>query len=365
MDIAVFGGAFDPFHSQHKKIIKACKDELNVDKVIVVPSFSPPHKSSPLSKFEDRLAMVKAGVKGMDYVIIDTIERERNTSNPTSEVLPVLKEKYPSDSFYFVIGGDSIEHFHTWIKPELIAKSAILAVVKRQGYNDHLAAIERAKKDYNAKILLLNITGEEVSSSIIKATLELGLEPQNIDKEIYSIIKKRKMYNEFSAIIDKLKNSIPKDTFEHSVSTTLFAMKYITKLKLSYQKVFLACILHDCAKHIKMETPGVPLAVSHQYVGAEYAQSQYGITDSEIINAIKCHTSGKPNMSKLDKLVYVADMLEPSRDFDGVEELRQELDKDFEKGFYLCVKRSMQKLAKDKKPIYPLTNSCLKYYTNK
>jgi nicotinate-nucleotide adenylyltransferase len=363
MDIAVFGGAFDPFHLEHKKIIQACKDELKVDKVIVVPSYSPPHKSSPLSDFDDRLAMVKAGTKDMDFVIIDTIERTRNTKNPTSVVLPILKEKYKSDKFYFVIGGDSMVHFHTWIKPEIIAKCATLAVIKREGYSDQIEAIERAKKDYDANIVLLNATGEEVSSSIIKATIELDLVPQNIDNDIYSIIKERQMYNKFSDIVLRLKNSIPKETFNHSVSTTLFGMKYVTILKLSYEKVFLACLLHDCAKHIKKEIDGVPMAVSHQYLGAEYAEKEYGINDREVLDAIKCHTSGKPNMSNLEKLVYVADMLEPNRKYDGVERLRIELEKDFEQGFYLCIESAMSKLLKEKNPIYPLTNRCLKYYT--
>lgn len=363
MDIAVFGGAFDPFHTEHKKIIIACKDELKVDKVIVVPSFSPPHKSSPLSDFEDRLAMVEAGTKDLDFVIVDTIEKERNTENPTSIVLPILKGKYPSDNFYFVIGGDSMVHFHTWIKPDIVAKSATLAVVKREGYLDQIEAINRAEKDYNAKIVLLNATGEEVSSSIIKATIELGLEPQNIDSEVYSIIKERKMYSKFTQIVTKLKHTIPKDTFNHSVFTTLFGMKYVTKLKLSYEKVFLACLLHDCAKHIKKEIDGVPLAVAHQYLGAEFAKKEYGVEDEDVLNAIKCHTSGKPDMSNLDKLVYVADMLEPNRKFEGVDFLRKELDKDFEQGFILCIESTMSKLLKEKNPIYPLTNSCLKYYT--
>lgn len=364
MAIAIFGGAFDPFHIEHRKIIASCKEELNVDKVIVVPSYLPPHKSSYITPFEDRFAMVKAGTKDLDYVIIDTIENKRETVNPTNIILPILKEKYQSDKLYFVIGGDSMVHFHTWIKPEVISKMCTLAVIAREGYDNLSQAIENAKQNYNSDILVLNAKGAEVSSSIIKATIEVGSEPQNLQKEVFDIIKERKLYNQFSHIIEKLKREIPIKTFNHSVSTTLYAMKFVAKLKLNYDKVFLSCILHDAAKHIKKEINGVPPPVVHQYLGAEIAQSEYGITDEEILSAIKYHTSGKPNMTTLEKLVYVADMVELSRKYERVEILRAEVENDFEKGFVLCVKSAMDKLLEEKNPIYPLTKSCLAYYTN-
>lgn len=363
MIIAVFGGAFDPFHSEHKKIIIACKKELKADKVIVVPSFFPPHKSNGISDYNDRLAMVKAGTKDLDYVIIDTIEYERNSINPTSVVLPILKEKYPCDEFYFVIGGDSMVHFHTWMEPQKVAETATLAVIARAGYYDHIQAIENAKKEYNASAVLLKETGGEISSSIIKATIELGLESPNVQNNVYNTIKERQLYTQFSHLINKLKQSIPKKTYEHAASTTLYAMKFIAKLSLDYKKVFVACILHDCAKHIVKEIEGVPSKVCHQFTGAELAQTEYNITDIEVLDAIRYHTSGKPNMTNLGKLVFVADMLEPTRNYEGVEQLREELEKNFEKGFFLCIKASMEKILKEKYPIYPLTKSCVEYYT--
>lgn len=363
MKIAIFGGAFDPFHTEHKKIITACKSELGVDRVIVVPSYSPPHKACKISPYDDRYAMVKAGTADLDYVTIDNIEKERNKVNPTSTVLPLLKAKYPCEELFFVIGGDSMVHFHTWIYPEIIAKNATLAVVARSGVNGLAQAIKDAEKKYNAKIILLNFVGEEVSSSVIKASVELGLEPQNLQKEVIDIIAERGLYTQFKDIISKLKSNIPEKTFLHVSSTALYAMRFVTKLKLNYEKVFLACILHDCTKHLKLDCDGVPAPVVHQFTGADCAKNEYGIVDEDILNAIRYHTSGKPGMTALEQLVYVADMLEPRRHYDGVEILRSELDKDFDKGFYKSVEAAMAKLKEDKNQIYPLTKSCLAYYT--
>lgn len=363
MKIAIFGGAFDPFHSEHKKIILACKKELCVDKVIIVPSYCPPHKDSKITNFDDRTAMVKAATCDLDYVAIDSIELERNTTNPTNVVLPLLKEKYPCDKLYFVIGGDSMVHFHTWLKPEIVAKTATLAVISREGYIGLKESIENAKKQFKADIVLLNAVGEEVSSSIIKATIELGLEPQYLQNDVLYIIKEKGLYKHFFDMVSKLKNNIPAKTFAHAISTTLYAMRFVAKLNLNYTKVFTACVLHDCAKHKKLEIVGVPAPVVHQYTGADTAKKEYGITDEEVLNAIRYHTSGRENMTALEKLVYVADMLEPSRHYEGVQVLREEIEKDFEKGFYTCVKASMTKLIEEKNPIYPLTKSCLAYYT--
>lgn len=364
MRIAIFGGAFDPFHTEHRKIIVSCKKELSIDKVVVVPSFSPPHKNSPMSDFNDRFSMVIAGTADLDYVIVDKIEKERNTENPTYKVLPLLKEKYPCDELYFVIGGDSMIHFHTWIKPDIITKYATLAVISRDGYNGLNEAIANAKKHYGAKIILLNAEGEEVSSSIIKASIELGLDTQYLQKQVREIIYKRKLYKRYNDIVNKLRSNISEKTFQHSCSTVIYAMKFVSILNLDYEKVFLSCLLHDCAKNLNVEMKGVPSPVIHQFIGAETTKNEYGIIDEEILDAIKYHTTGKEEMSVLGKLVFVADMLEPLRNFDNVQMLRKEIEKDFENGFFLCLNSSYNKIAKEKNSVYPLTKRCIEYYTD-
>jgi nicotinate-nucleotide adenylyltransferase len=365
MKIAIFGGAFDPFHSEHKKIILACKSVLGVDKVVVVPSQLPPHKSSLMTDFDSRCDMIKLATSDIDYVQIDDIEKNNKGTNPTYKTLPLLSKKYPCDELYFIIGGDSMVNFHSWIKPEVVAKYATIAVVKRDGYDNLEQSIYSARKDYNAKIVLMDVTGDDISSSIIKATIELGLETQNLQKEVLNYIIANQLYSHFSSIVNKLKEEIPTKTFNHVSSTVIYAMRFVAKLNLNYEKVFLACILHDCAKHKKIVLDNVPAPVVHQFTGADCAKSEYHIDDEEVLDAIRYHTSGKPDMSNLGKLVYVADMLEPLRHYDKVDDLREEIEKDFDTGFYKCIKSSMEKLIEEKNPIYPLTKSCLEYYTSK
>lgn len=362
MNIGIFGGAFDPFHTEHKNIIIKAHSELNLDKVIVVPSYFPPHKSYTMSSYECRREMVAKSVIDLPYVIIDDIERERAVINPTNEILWIIKQKYPCKRLYFIMGGDSMINFHNWIKPEKICEKAILAVVSRAGYSRLDESIEYAKNDFNARIVKLNYDGKEVSSSEIKASFELSIDTQFVSKEVKTIIEQYGLYKQFSTIVNKAKVEIPADTYRHVCNTVLYGLKLNTQLNLPYDKVFVACLLHDCAKHIHKIMVDIPAKVVHQFEGVAVAKSEYGIDDNDILDAINYHTTGKADMTPLGKLVYCADMLEVDRDYEGVEKLRSTIEEDFHTGFVACVNKSLEKLNKENNTIDPLTKECWAYY---
>ncbi len=362
MKTGFFGGAFDPFHSEHKALIVHAKEQFGLDKVVVYPSYLPPHKKCS-GEFDGRFAAAVAGTADLDYVTVDDIEGKNNEQNPTYKTLPKFKEKYPSDEYYFIIGGDSMRNFSTWLKPEEVARQAIILVAGRAD-KDIDEAIAHAKTAYNADVRKIDYVGKEVSGTIIRAKLEMLSYADELSPEVYEVIKKRGMYHRFADIVETLSSDIPEKTFKHAKRTVLYAMKLNESLKLDFDKVFLASLLHDCAKHIKVDMDGVPAPVTHQYTGAERAREKYGITDEEILNAIRFHTSGKPDMTTLEKLVFCADMLEEGRAYEGVEGLRNIIEKDFEKGFVACVTSSMKKLVADGNPFYYLTKDCYLYYTD-
>jgi nicotinate-nucleotide adenylyltransferase len=379
MRIGIFGGAFDPFHEEHKRIIGAAKTMLSLDSLIVLPSYYPPHKNSPLSKFESRLAMVTAGCEDFDYVTVDCIEYARGGVNPTHEVLPLLKEKYGVDNeYYFIIGGDSVKNFHTWIEPQKIADMCTLVAVEREGVDNFFASVERLKATFSARVIILPLVGKEVSSSVIRAAVALGIAPPHVSQSVLDIILKDKLYTEFSGIIEKLKGDVTPDLFNHMRGTVMCGMKLNAQLNLDYKKVFIACLLHDCAKQkpqsicvdaalpsASAEIGIIPPKIVHQYTGAKVAEEEYGVHDADVLNAIRYHTTGKGNMTSLEKLVYTADVLEEERDYEGVDELRKIADKNFQTGFVECVKSSVRKLQKEGNPIFYLTLECLDYYRDR
>lgn len=363
MRTGFFGGAFDPFHIEHKQIILSAINELRLDKIVVYPSFLPPHKrcSAP---FDVRQRIVELSLSDVRNVVVDDIEKQRGKLNPSCEILPLLKEKYPSDEYYFIIGGDSVVNINKWINPKKIFETVKVAVVERENVTKSDEAIKNAEKEYDAEITKLNYIGKEVSGSNVKAEIAFGYLPKEIDKKAYKFIVSKNLYGEYKALASALKASIREHTYYHSERTVMYALKINAKLGLEFNKVFIAALLHDCAKHLHRDMEGIPKAVEHQFLGSEIAEKVYGIKDSEILDAITYHTTGKPNMTKLGKLVYCADMLEEGRTYDGVSILRKEIENDFEKGFVLCCNSSYEKLIADGRPIHPLTKECVEYYNS-
>ena len=123
-------------------------------------------------------------------------------------------------------------------------------------------------------------------------------------------------------------------------------------------------MLHDCGKYIEKTNPmlekftvddDVPAPVLHQYVGAYLAENVFGVTDEDILNAVRFHTSGREDMSPLEKLIFLSDMLEEGRAFDGIGPLREAFWKDLDLCMYLCLKAQLVFLRERNAPIYPLT----------
>ena len=130
---------------------------------------------------------------------------------------------------------------------------------------------------------------------------------------------------------------------------------------LDADKVFLGCLLHDCAKNNISVMDGVPISaykippIVHQYTGTIVAKSEFGIRDKSVLSAIKYHTTSHSAATKLDKMVYIADSLAYGRNYEGLEELRAVAMADLEKGYRKSVCRNYEFNLKSGNPVYYLT----------
>ncbi len=119
-------------------------------------------------------------------------------------------------------------------------------------------------------------------------------------------------------IKEDLKKSIGEKLYGHCVNVMNTAVDLADFYKVDVEKARLAGLLHDCGKLINQRIGNL----EHAGLGAEIAKSKYEIADEEIYNAILYHTTGRVNMTTLDKIIYIADKIEPNRKYDGVDELR-------------------------------------------
>lgn len=159
---------------------------------------------------------------------------------------------------------------------------------------------------------------------------------------------------------EKILNSLLNDTGEHRFNHTLRVVKEAEKLATNYNidigKAYKAALLHDCAKFqdkkniLKMANDfGIILddimrkspELIHAPLGAKISELKYNIDDCDILNAIKYHTTGRKNMSQLEKIIYLADYIEPYRKFSGVENVRQLAYENLDKSLLLAMDQTI------------------------
>lgn len=370
----VFGGSFDPVHVEHTNIFKAAVRELCADKVIVVPTKNPPHKSASKTPFSDRAEMARIAFSQVSAnVIVDDIENRNDGVNYSSDNLPVLEKKY--GKFVYIIGGDSLLALESWHEPEFIVRNFEIAVFDREGYQSAKDKAAELNEKWNGKIRILEYVGKEVDSHTIRDRLMLKADVSGLDENVVRYIKSRNLYSEFFPYVDKAATYLDAKRLVHSKNTALVALSLNRNLcpKIDEDKVLLAGLLHDVGKmYDKTELPNniknaipkdsIGTPVQHQFVSVEIVKNDFHISDEDVLNAIRFHTTGRENMSQFEKLIYVSDLISYERNFQGVESLRKAVYNDFEKGFITCLTYSRDYVVETGREVYPLTDKAINFY---
>ncbi|MDR1905859.1 MAG: nicotinate (nicotinamide) nucleotide adenylyltransferase [Clostridiales bacterium] len=404
MKIGIFGGAFDPLHVRHVRICEKVLTEYSLDKLIVVPSYNPPHKKLTFDNYFDRIKMLNTALRFDERIEISAIEYNDKGRNYSYETVKKISEGYPEADLYFIIGGDSLEWFLTWKNPEIITATATLIVIRRPGIDTN-SGVKRIKEKLNARVLVSDLEEEDISSAYIRAVAAIGGDISAfIPKEILGIAEnlyKKSVYDDYIRFV---KSVTSEALFEHIKQTVLRAVKDNERFGLDGNSVFLSALLHDVAKEIKFTTKrqdglntvltadndwfrkikkyediseyyeklvnseyAVPVSavgtpVLHQFTGARTAEIVLGISDKGILDAICYHTTAKPKMSDLEMLTYLADKIEANRFYDGVDEIRELIKTSLSEAFKLCFKISYNFVLSKKTAIYRLTEEAYLFY---
>lgn len=152
-------------------------------------------------------------------------------------------------------------------------------------------------------------------------------------------------------IMDMLEKELDIKRFQHSVNVMEVSQSLAEVYGADIEKARLAGILHDCAKNYKgdeardyIEKIGYKAdeiellqpKLLHGIIGEHLARHIYGVTDEEVLGAIRWHTTGRAGMNLLEKIIYVADYIEPLRYFEGIEEMRKAAYEDLDRCIVLC-----------------------------
>lgn len=177
----------------------------------------------------------------------------------------------------------------------------------------------------------------------------------------------------YEAIKSKLESEMKPSRYAHTLGVVESAVDLYERYQdetLTLDQVRIAALLHDCAKNISEEKlykiaaaygisdepvmMGAPQLL-HGPVGAVVAQMDYGIQDGDVLSAIACHTMGRLDMNTLEKIIYLADYIEPNRDFSGVEQLRKLAEEDLTIAVVAAMSHTIAYVAEEGLLIHPVT----------
>ena len=372
MRIGIFGGSFDPIHSEHISLARQAVADLSLDRLFVMPAANPPHKPwKTLTADEDRLAMSRLAFENDERILVSDYELSQGGVSYTYLTVEHFRAEYPTAELFFLMGTDMLRNFPLWKNPERILENCTLAVCARAEESGWAQAeLIAFRSRYGKDFAVLSYEGKDVSSTQIRVLTGAGIDlTEYTAKKVSDYIREKGLYKAVGGV-GSLALQKPSRA-AHSVRVAMLAARRANGLKIDEGKAIQAALLHDCAKNLPMNSPlldgfvppeSCPPAVMHQYAGEYVARTHLGVTDIEVLSAIACHTSGKPQMSTLDKLIFLADLVEDERAYDGVERLRRLFWEDVDECLVTSLQETVEYLLRSGQPIYEKTIKAKEYY---
>ena len=399
MKIGIYGGSFNPPHLGHLAAAESAARYLELDRLMLIPAGIPPHKqlSADAPAPVHRLAMTRlmGAQLELDTLIpveVSDMELTREGKSYTSDTLRLLHERYPDAELWLLMGTDMFLTFHLWHAPEEIVRHAGLCAFGRtERDGEEVFAPQRAflgEKFPGCRIVTMTLPNlVEISSTELRAGMVSGESEKMLAPQVYGYILREHLYG---TNLDLKHLTIPQlrpialsylkaKRCAHVLGTAATAVKLAEKYGADAHRAEVAGLLHDCTKKLSMaeqlalcERYGIvldelekkALKLLHAKTGAALARDVFGV-DDEIYNAILWHTTGKPGMTVLEKVIYLADFIEPTRDFPGVDTLRRTVWEDLDRGLLMGLEMTVEEMQEMGSPIHVNTLTARDYLRGK
>lgn len=386
--IAIMGGTFNPIHNGHLVAAEAVRQQLGIDRVLFIPTGKPPHKNFNPMYNEHRYLMTVLATVTNPHFEVSRIEIDRAGLTYTIDTINELKCKLSPDcKIYFITGADAINEILKWKNPEKLLSMCEFVAVTRPSYNkDELQeTVNNLKDNYKGKITFLEIPALSISSTDIRHRVLAGqtikyLLPASVEEYIlkFGLYSADNISSpEIDAVNAKLHSVLTPKRYKHTQGVAQESIQLAKRYGVDSDKAYIAGLLHDCAKCFTDEEKlllcdkyGLILDdilksqpdLTHSFLGAKIAREEYGINDNEILDAIAYHTTGRPNMSLLEKIVFIADYIEPNREyFEGLDKVRDLAYKDIDKAIIYSLESTINYNKKKNRIIHPLGIAALDY----
>ena len=387
MKIGVYGGTFNPPHLGHLTAARAVSDLLKLDKLLLVPAGMPPHKALPEGSptAEQRLEMTRLAAEQLglgDRAEVLDLELRREGKSYTADTLAQIRDLYPGAELWLLMGTDMFLTLQTWHAPEeILALAGIAAFGRTEEDTEELFSVQR---DYlyrtypDARIFTLTIPGVvDISSTELRQQLAADRGANLLAPAVYGYILREGLYRTGADLkhlpLAKLRpvalSYLKHKRIPHVLGTEQEAIRLAERYGADVGKARVGALLHDCTKKLDMaeqlalcehygiqldELERQALKLLHAKTGAAIARDVFGV-DEEIYGAILWHTTGRAGMTLLEKILYLADYIEPSRDFPGVDKLRKVCYEDLDKGLLLGLEMTIGEMNAMGNPVHHAT----------
>ncbi|MDE6412861.1 MAG: nicotinate (nicotinamide) nucleotide adenylyltransferase [Eubacterium sp.] len=197
MRIGIFGGAFNPVHNGHINLAKSYLESLSLDKLLLIPTANPPHKTAEgLADEEDRLNMLSIAFNAVDRVEISDIEFQRNEKSYTYDTVRELRKTYCNDEFFLIIGDDQFLSFDKWYKyNELLSEVVLCTAAREENKREEIIAFAEKLLNGSSKYYLADFEPVVVSSSEIREKIKKNEDISAlVPAEVSEYIKDKGLY---------------------------------------------------------------------------------------------------------------------------------------------------------------------------
>ena len=391
MKIGIYGGTFNPVHTGHIHAAKQTSEILGLDKLIMIPDRIAPHKQIPAGSPtpQQRFEMLTLAVAGEEKTEVSDIELKREGMSFTYLTVEALARQYPGAELYLLMGTDMFLSFHTWREPKRITDKATLAVMYRgeKGEQAKIDACKAGMEEDGIRVVLVKNDTIPISSTQLRRLIAFGCAGAFLSEGVDEYIRRNKLYDagaewknlpmeQLEPIVIRLLNP---NRVAHVLGCRDTAVELAKYWGADENDAARAGILHDITKALDgplqltlCEAYGKILSAFsrkypktlHALTGSLVAERIFG-ENPAVVSAICHHTTGKADMTLLEKIIYVADYMEPCRNFPGVEQLRQLAFSDIDAALKLGLEITLQHLANLGDEVSPESREALEYLNNR
>jgi nicotinate-nucleotide adenylyltransferase len=381
--IGLFGGTFDPLHNGHYELVHAAVRH-GLERVIVMPSGRPPHKTGEaVSMAGYRFEMASRAFAGQPHITVSDLEIRRPGPSYTLDTIRLIREKLSEgEELVLVCGSDVLDNIEKWHDPAGIMAACPLLVAQRGGSKaeENQLGADKLRQRYHARIHFFDAPEIEISSSQIRQTLQSGGDFGSLLPDaVVKIINKNGLYR-YQDELNSLDMTVWQCFYEierllwpvlsrkrllHSLNVLVYALHLARVHGVPPEQTGITALLHDCAKCLTEEKTAryarksgidslMDPALAHGPAGCHLAGERFKISDPAILRAILYHTTGCGGMSKMERIIFIADKVEPARPYPNLEEIRRLAETDLDNAMLVCLREIDLFLERENLKSHPL-----------